>query len=123
MRQTITAGTTTSRHTRVADARSVRLSAVEIAALVLVVLALVAAAIGPAVLREAPAPSDTTAIKVSDHDTLWEIAAAHPLGNLTTAETVQVILDLNDLPDSTIVAGQLLVVPSGTAAGPVLASN
>lgn len=118
---------TTTRYTRgqdiSADSERMRLSGLEIIALILIVLAIVTAAVAPSLLRTSDNPSSTKSIKVSQHDTLWEIAVANPVRGCTTAQTVQVILELNGMSESTIIAGQLLVVPDDAYDTPVFASN
>ena len=54
----------------------------------------------------------TAVISVAPSDTLWEIAEAHPMEGLTTAETVDAIVAINEMDTSSLVAGQALLVPA-----------
>lgn len=54
----------------------------------------------------------TQVITVGQSDSLWELASAHPVPGVETAELVRAIAEMNDLDTSTIVPGQRLVVPA-----------
>lgn len=80
-----------------------------VAAVVLAAAAAVAIAIVAAGLVSGPVTTTTTTVQSGQ--SLWEVAAA--TGSDDVAETVAQIVELNDLPSSTIQAGQTLVVPVG----------
>jgi len=94
------------RSVRVSD----RLSVAEVAALVVVIVLLLAA---PVVSRTTP-PGDTatTMLRVEQGDTVWTIAAAHPVSGLNTAQNADLIARLNDLDAGRLAAGTTLRVPS-----------
>ncbi|MDZ4654521.1 MAG: LysM peptidoglycan-binding domain-containing protein [Coriobacteriia bacterium] len=98
-----------------------RFTALEIFLLVLFVITIIAAAVGPSLVRDRVVPDETVTIKVSEDETLWEIARAHPIVGMTTGETIGAIYELNDMTGSYIVAGQLLVVPADPAFGTAMA--
>ena len=100
------------RSARRCDTRSRRLSIAEIVAMLVIVVLLMA---GP-VLSRTVSPSDvpTTVVSVGQGDNLWTIAAAHPVNGLTTAQTADLIVRLNNLESVTIAAGRTLEVPSDT---------
>lgn len=54
----------------------------------------------------------SSAITVRSGDTIWSLAKQHPVEGLSTAQTVEVIRDLNGLDSSTIAAGSSLMVPA-----------
>ena len=114
MHSTLTVTSSTHRSRRVRTTNTgMRFSAIEIAVLALFVAALVAAAVLPSLTRQAAVPSETITIKVGESDTLWEIAAAHPIHGLTTVEAVGAIRDLNGMTGGGVTVGQLLVIPAG----------
>lgn len=53
----------------------------------------------------------TSRLKVMSGDTAWSIAQAHPVEGLTTAQTVDLIIEMNRIPDSGLVAGSSIQVP------------
>jgi hypothetical protein len=66
--------------------------------------------------------SATRRVRIAATDTLWSVAAANPVGGLTTAESVAVIRNLNGLEDGvTLQPGAVITVPSGAGASPDLA--
>lgn len=65
----------------------------------------------------------TEAHKVSASQTLWEIASAHRIDGMSTAETVEVIKSLNGLTDSSLRVGQVVEVPVDSAANTAMASR
>lgn len=100
-----------------------RLSAIEIAVVVLAAVTLVACAL-ISTGRQGSVPSvESITVRVSESDTLWEIAQNHPVGGLSTAQTVALIRDLNHMSTSAIVAGETLRVPSDPAVGTAMASR
>ena len=65
-----------------------------------------------------PAVPSWGAVLVHDNATLWDLARAHPVEGLGTAQTVALIQERNGLTTGTIAAGQSLDVPQ-----PVLGSS
>lgn len=65
----------------------------------------------------------TEAHKVSESQTLWEIASAHRIDGMSTAETVEVIKSLNGLTDSSLRVGQVVEVPVDSSANTAMASR
>lgn len=59
-----------------------------------------------------PAPVSWTAVSVAESGTLWGLAAEHPVSGLSTAETIDLIVEENGLTSSVLHAGQTVVVPS-----------
>ena len=55
--------------------------------------------------------SATRTVGVSAGDTLWEIASRHPITGLSTAQTVEVLAELNDVEGSLLTAGSSVIVP------------
>ena len=55
--------------------------------------------------------STTASIRVGPQTTLWQIAQEYPIEGLSTAETVQVLVGLNEMEDASLVVGQALLVP------------
>jgi len=102
---------------RRSERRSNRLSVAEIAALVVVVALLLAA---PVVSRSTlPRDTATTMLRVEQGDTVWTIAAAHPVSGLSTAQNADFIARLNDLDAGRLAAGTTLRVPSAAVSASV----
>lgn len=59
-----------------------------------------------------PAAGSWTTVSIRQHSTLWDIARAHPVPGLTTAETVDLIRTHNSLEAPDLIAGQPLLVPA-----------
>jgi hypothetical protein len=90
------------------------------------VLALFVVATGGFALTRAGVPSSAAAtirVRVSPSDTLWSIASAHRVPGMSTAETIDSIALANGLTDSALAPGDVLVVPSASPAGPVVAQS
>jgi len=101
-----------TRRTAVATRHVRRLSRLECAALAVMVVALAATATLSAPLagqRDLP----TQTHRVEPGDTLWSIAASHPVPGLDTAHTVDLISDINGLENPSLLAGSAILVPSG----------
>lgn len=86
------------------------LTPLEAAILILCLLSLIAVFARDARADARPHVS-TASVRVSASQTLWDLATEHPIEGLTTAETVEHIKDLNDLPGSQLAEGQELEVP------------
>lgn len=67
--------------------------------------------------------TQTESIKVSSHETLWQIAAEHRIGGLSTAETVELIKQINGMTDSGLHVGQVVEVPVAASAMSAMASR
>jgi Tfp pilus assembly protein FimV len=84
---------------------------VELAIIVaLVVAVMLAAAISGARADRPPTP--TAAVKVGVGESLWSVAATHPVRGMTTQQTVDLIKRANGLSDSAVTAGTVLQIPS-----------
>jgi spore germination protein YaaH len=57
----------------------------------------------------------TIAVRVSQSDTLWSIAASHRLPGVSTARMVELITESNGLPQGGVRAGAVLLVPAEPA--------
>jgi len=99
-----------------------RLSLVETVLLVLLVLALAYAG------YRAMAPSygrvETTAtVRVTSEQTLWELASRHKVPGATTAETIEIIKQVNGMTGSALRVGQTVQVPVSNADMTAMASR
>lgn len=65
----------------------------------------------------------TTSVRIQPSETLWGLAAEHPVPGMTTAETVDAIRELNSMEDSSVHAGQVVVVPVAESASTACASR
>lgn len=57
------------------------------------------------------AQTSTIAVRVSQADTLWSIAASHRLPGVSTSQMVRIITEANSLSQGGIRAGSVLNVP------------
>lgn len=87
--------------------RYITRAAVLLAAATAIVL-LASALVAPA----RPEPESWTSVDVAAYGTLWEIAANHRVPGLSTAQTVELIAEENNLSSSTLYTGQVLRVPA-----------
>jgi len=113
-----TAGTVTHVHQARRLARchpAGRLSRAEILIATFALTATLCVALLPSITATVPIPSSTMTVRVSQHDTLWDLAKAHPVEGSTTAETVSLIRRLNGLDGSAIAAGEVLRVPAAAS--------
>lgn len=99
------------------------LSGIEVAVLALATIALVMCAALSLGRTAAPMVDATVTVKIAPSDTLWDLARTHPVSGLTTAQTVAVIRDLNQMSTSAIVAGETLKVPAGGSIEAAVASR
>jgi Tfp pilus assembly protein FimV len=79
---------------------------------VLLFATLIVALLNVLIRPEAPAPSSWGTVSVAPSGTLWEIAASHPVRDLSTQQVVRLIQQENGLTSGTVYAGQVLRVPS-----------
>jgi LysM domain len=80
----------------------------------MLVLATFVIAVGSLPTAQDRVPSgqtSTIAIRVSQADTLWTIAASHRLPGTSTARMVELISEANSLPQGALHAGAVLRVP------------
>ncbi|MGB4592954.1 MAG: LysM peptidoglycan-binding domain-containing protein [Coriobacteriia bacterium] len=103
--------------------RSSRLSGIEMAALALATITLMVCAAFSVRPSATPEVDSTITVKIAPSDTLWDLARAYPVDGLTTAQTVAVIRDLNDMSTSAIVAGETLEVPASSSISAAVASR
>lgn len=77
-------------------------------------LVLVAALAACALASRAPSgdAEHTAVIRVEAGESLWSLAKAHPVAGLSTAQTVQLIADLNSLDERTLWVGSSIRVPA-----------
>lgn len=54
-------------------------------------------------------------LKVRSGDTLWTLAAAHPVEGLSTAEVADLIAEVNGRESAMLRPGETIMVPSGSA--------
>lgn len=116
MSNTCAARTGTRRHRRPAGAGSAtgvsqtRLSSLELVALLVIVTLMVVGVLSSR--SQAPHTDAMHVVQVQSGETLWSVAKTHPVDGFTTAQTSEAIARLNNLPSSTLTAGQTLLVPS-----------
>lgn len=86
------------------------LSPTEVGLILLVACSIVVAAL----LSQAPSPADvrTTTVRVGTGDSLWEIARRFPVRGLSTGETVDLLVEMNELDSASIAAGSEIRVPA-----------
>lgn len=97
------------RQVRAMAASSTSASA-ETALLVLMVVALIAAVwLGSS--SERHRSLETSSIRIEAGDTLWSIATAHPVPGLSTAQTAELLSDINKLEGAMLAAGSTVQVP------------
>jgi len=63
--------------------------------------------------RQASMPFQSQSLKVQTGDTLWTLAAQHPVEGMSTAEVADMLAKENGLAGCSLVPGQVIVVPSG----------
>lgn len=56
-------------------------------------------------------PSSTRTVSVASGQTLWGLAISHPVEGLTTAQTVELIGEMNGLQGGAVAVGQQLTIP------------
>lgn len=64
------------------------------------------------VFDSATANTPQTVVSVHEGDTLWDIAVAHPVSDLSTSDTVSLIRSWNGLSSSELSIGMDLLVPA-----------
>lgn len=60
----------------------------------------------------APVRPESTTVIIHPDDTLWSLAVAYPVDNLSTAQTVEVIKRMNGARSPLLNAGESLKVPT-----------
>lgn len=102
-----------------ADSTPLRLTArgrVVVAVLVLLASAVLGPVLGTVasslVAAESPVPAAVELVTVGQGESLWSVASAATNPGADVRETMAQIVDLNDLVSSSLIAGQVLTVPS-----------
>lgn len=94
-------------------ARRRGLSFAEKAALIVLGVVLIAVTLG---VGSSDAPEvPTMTVRVESGDTLWQLAQRHPVEGLTTEQTVELIVQHNQLDGATVQAGAQIAVPARTS--------
>ena len=112
MSSTVAAHISTNR--RDVTARKRGLSLAEKAALIALGAVLIAVTLG-AGSADVPKVSTMT-VRVESGDTLWQLAKRHPVQGLTTEQTVELIVEHNQLAGATVQAGAQISVPARASA-------
>lgn len=99
-----------------------RLSLVESVLLVLLVVALAYAGYRAMVPTYARVESTAT-VRVTPEQTLWDLASRHRVPGATTAETIEIIKQVNGMTDSALRVGQTVQVPVSQADFTAMASR
>ena len=104
----------TTRSHRSAPARARRrpdgIARLEIALLIAIVLALIA---GVVLTSGCPhAQTSTSRVFVEPGQTLWSIAASHPVSGQTTEQTAEMISEINGIYAGRLIAGDTISVPT-----------
>jgi hypothetical protein len=94
--------------TRAARHRS---SALEVIALLAIAVLLVIGAVSAGGPQGSELP--LSRLQVQAGDSLWNLAAAHPVEGLSTAQVAELLADANHLDGALIVPGQTILVPDG----------
>jgi hypothetical protein len=89
--------------------------------LCLVLLAVAASAL--ASRRELPSSVPTVCVRVIQGENLWRLARQHPVAGLSTAQTADLIAEINDLEAGPVAVGSLVNVPARTSEMAILASR
>jgi LysM repeat protein len=97
------------------------LSTAEKLALILLAGVLVVCAL--ASRSETPGAESTTSVRVVAGDTLWTIAEQNRVAELSTAQTVDLIAQLNGLDTSMLTPGRVLEIPAPEADATHLAAR
>lgn len=95
-----------------ARTRAARIQAGDAALLGIFGLCLAVALLALALRPAPPSAASWTPVTIGEHSTLWDVARAHPVPGLSTAETVALIRTHNGLETPDLVAGQPLFVPA-----------
>jgi len=99
-----------------------RLSLVETVLLVLLVLALAYAGYRAMAPRYGQVEATAT-VRVTSEQTLWELATQHKVPGATTAETIEIIKQVNGMTGSALRVGQTVQVPVSAADMTAMASR
>jgi len=100
-----------SSHVHVAHmSRKRHVSAIEWVVLSTLAIALIAAAAGSA--TSLPHHTASASLRVRTGDTPWSIAASHPIDGLSTAQTADLIIGMNNIDGAYLVAGDSILVPT-----------
>lgn len=102
-----------------ARAAEAKLTRLEFAIVILVMLVLVAAVLVSG--DRSGATFDTVKVTVLPGDTLWSLAERYPIEGRSTAQTVDLLADINELDGPAIHAGVALSVPAPASGAPQVA--
>jgi hypothetical protein len=97
--------------TRTRQARSGH-TALEIAALVVIVVLLIVGIFATAAPRARHDGYSTSQVLVERGQSLWTIAASHPVEGQTTEQTAELIADLNGFDNGVVAVGSTIKVPA-----------
>lgn len=115
MREQTRARTTNRRavdeQSRPSQERQHGMSWIEWSVLLALAVALVLATLAAGGPSDTISSLETRTVRVRISQTLWDIAQTHPVPGNTTAQTVEMIRNLNNMNTSTLYAEQLLEVP------------
>ncbi|MDR3687535.1 MAG: LysM peptidoglycan-binding domain-containing protein [Coriobacteriia bacterium] len=100
--------TRAARHAGRKHARAVAWA--EIVALVLIAVALIMATVLTA--RHSSRAVASERMRVESGQTLWALAAQHPVAGLTTEQTAGLIASLNHISDGRVASGTTIYVPA-----------
>ena len=102
------------RHNGRAHARTSSRSTALVILEVLVLVAIIAALIAGVVMtsNRVGAQVPTSRVFVEPGQTLWSIAAQHPIAGQTTEETAAMIARMNGVQGGRVIAGDAILVPS-----------
>lgn len=105
----------TSTQSRSGDSRARRdfqTRAIEYTVAALAVSALILSALGSGTTT--PTSIQTESVQLKSGDTLWELAARHPIAGLDTARTAEYIATVNHLAGAPLHEGADILVPSSS---------
>lgn len=101
--------------------RDQRRNLIEVGVLLLIVVLLIAGAVTTSRPRAVSVTSSR--VQVQAGDTLWTLAAKHPIPGLDTARTADEIARLNGMKTAQVSPGDSILVPSQAAPSVAMASR
>lgn len=98
---------------RMASVRATMISIAAVTAALLVFIAVIYSAVSMqhAVAMDSASAVSVERIQVQPGESLWQIAQAHPIKGVSTQETIDYIMSINNLPHENLQAGVMLDVP------------
>jgi hypothetical protein len=103
--------------------RSGHLGVLDVVLVAICVATLMWAVVGAASAPASPHIERWSPVLVEEHATVWDLARAHPIRGLTTAETVALIRSHNGLAGAALRVGQSLEVPAEASPAPHVAQR